>query len=107
MVCMPSQFWQLDLITLSLSTHHILSHLRLFGFFSLLLLDAHGHDTGSHAAHGPEGNISNTSKDVEAVPSEMTSAKTEVHQHPHMILDSVISQVIGVAILEFGVVLHR
>ncbi|KAJ3930695.1 MAG: ZIP-like iron-zinc transporter [Lentinula lateritia] len=68
--------------------------------------DAHGHDTGSHAAHGPEGNISNTSKDVEAVPSEMTSAKTEVHQHPHMILDSVISQVIGVAILEFGVVLH-
>ncbi|KAF8823554.1 hypothetical protein HHX47_DHR10000072 [Lentinula edodes] len=69
--------------------------------------NAHGHDTGSHAAHGPEGSISNISKDVEAVPSEMTSAKSEEHQHPQMVLDSAISQVIGVAILEFGVVLHR
>ncbi|KAJ3784167.1 ZIP-like iron-zinc transporter [Lentinula aff. detonsa] len=66
--------------------------------------DAHGHDTGSHAAHGPEGNISNTSKDVEASPSDMISSKSDEHQH--RVLDSAISQVIGVAILEFGVVLH-
>ncbi|KAJ4469860.1 ZIP-like iron-zinc transporter [Lentinula aciculospora] len=63
--------------------------------------DAHGHDTGSHAAHGPEGSISNVSKDVEA---SLSGATNEEYQH--RILDSAISQVIGVGILEFGVVLH-
>ncbi|KAJ3720587.1 ZIP-like iron-zinc transporter [Lentinula raphanica] len=67
--------------------------------------DAHGHDTGSHAAHGPEGNlVTTTSKDVEALPSE--TINESVHEHTHRVSDSAVSQVIGVAILEFGVVLH-
>ncbi|KAK0467205.1 Zinc/iron permease [Desarmillaria tabescens] len=50
--------------------------------------DAHGHLAGSHAAHGPEGN--STSR------INMNIA----------VLDSALTQIIGVAILEFGVALH-
>ncbi|KIK63353.1 hypothetical protein GYMLUDRAFT_72072 [Collybiopsis luxurians FD-317 M1] len=67
--------------------------------------DAHGHEIGSHAAHGPEGNMidSNAAKDVEAAAAPSESEK---HTHTHHMLDAAVSQIVGVAILEFGVVLH-
>ncbi|KAF9070007.1 ZIP-like iron-zinc transporter [Rhodocollybia butyracea] len=94
--------------------------------------DAHGHDIGSHAAHGPEGNMMDSAasstgavlEDVEAFPDSSSSVSQTMrphsekdqsgkeghHQQPsphsHQILDSAISQVVGVGILEFGVVLH-
>lgn len=70
--------------------------------------DAHGHNLGSHAAHGPEtdhgksGQIdSQKSVDIEqAVPEPK-------HAHGHGFEDTISTQIIGVGILEFGVVLHR
>ncbi|KAJ7599376.1 ZIP-like iron-zinc transporter [Mycena floridula] len=66
------------------------SRLARFG----LHYDVHGHVTGSHAAHGPEGTLpaKNSSSDIESM-----------YQAP---LDSAAAQIIGVAILEFGVALH-
>ncbi|KAF5371422.1 hypothetical protein D9757_009999 [Collybiopsis confluens] len=70
--------------------------------------DAHGHDSGSHTAHGPEGEMmtsNSSSKDVES--SGMSQdPQSETHQHSDSKLDSAVAQVIGVAVLEFGVVLH-
>jgi zinc transporter 1/2/3 len=71
--------------------------------------DAHGHSLGSHAAHGPEGVInpptrieSKTLDDVESAGSNPSQ-----HEHNHGFEDSMATQMIGIAILEFGVVLHR
>ncbi|KAK0202767.1 ZIP-like iron-zinc transporter [Desarmillaria ectypa] len=62
--------------------------------------DAHGHLAGSHAAHGPEGNIDDSK-------SKLSESDVDVEkQHGHRILDSALTQIIGVAILEFGVALH-
>jgi zinc transporter 1/2/3 len=58
--------------------------------------DAHGHAVDSYAAHGPE---TNNASDSEKGHLE----KTE----DHTIADSALAQIIGVAILEFGVLLHR
>ncbi|KAJ8082032.1 hypothetical protein PM082_007878 [Marasmius tenuissimus] len=79
--------------------------------------DHHGHDVGgAHAAHGPEGvhrNLSDSRverpnvdqvaeiKDVETA-SEASSLKATTRGA----LDNPLTQIIGVAILEFGVVLH-
>ncbi|KAF9007211.1 ZIP zinc/iron transport family [Cyathus striatus] len=67
--------------------------------------DPHGHGPGqnSHAAHGPEGNISNDpdgkkEKDIEEY------SESEVRASP-MTTDA-LGQVIGIAILEFGIALH-
>ncbi|KAF5355333.1 hypothetical protein D9758_006057 [Tetrapyrgos nigripes] len=64
--------------------------------------DAHGHDVGSHAAHGPESNVmvddASLEKDVEKSGSGNT--------HKHHLADSALAQIVGVAILEFGVALH-
>lgn len=94
--------------------------------------DAHGHDAGSHAAHGPEGRLAaSAEEDVEAMPekterslsredNEASVDDIEIHKRPqsnhrhhHHINEerggeshSSIGQVIGVAILEFGVILH-
>jgi len=59
--------------------------------------DPHGHGIGSHAAHGPEETFEdkNSASDLEA------SQITAVHFD-----DSAMAQVIGVFILEFGVLLH-
>ncbi|KAA1469105.1 ZIP-like iron-zinc transporter [Dentipellis sp. KUC8613] len=67
--------------------------------------DPHGHDVGSHAAHGPE--------------SSNRERERTAHEHQHRkgdeddddddesdMGDSATAQVIGIAILEFGVVLH-
>ncbi|PPQ62896.1 hypothetical protein CVT24_006294 [Panaeolus cyanescens] len=63
--------------------------------------DAHGHGPGSHAAHGPEGSFDDKSK------NDTNSSDVEVARTPtHPFQDSMTTQIIGVAILEFGVVLH-
>ncbi|KAE9392950.1 ZIP-like iron-zinc transporter [Gymnopus androsaceus JB14] len=70
--------------------------------------DAHGHDVGSHAAHGPEGDMidSTAARDLEASTADTVNSESEKHSHKHQVLDAAASQIIGVAILEFGVVLH-
>ncbi|KAJ8518573.1 hypothetical protein ONZ45_g4375 [Pleurotus djamor] len=61
--------------------------------------DPHGHGVGSHVPHGPEGEVAETKKsegheDVESA----NSFKTYTHD--------AMAQIIGIAILEFGIVLH-
>lgn len=75
--------------------------------------DPHGHGlaTGSHFAHGPEGRAGEESAkavdyDSEEGPSDLEKRGVQVHEHALM-SDSAIAQIIGVAILEFGVLLHR
>ncbi|KAL0566458.1 hypothetical protein V5O48_015552 [Marasmius crinis-equi] len=87
--------------------------------------DAHGHEAGgSHAAHGPEHrrpSVDDESKkpsqpsqdhdtqlrDVEAASiSTDDSSSATSKPHSHGILDNPLTQIIGIAILEFGVVLH-
>ncbi|KAG9312726.1 ZIP-like iron-zinc transporter [Chiua virens] len=57
--------------------------------------DAHGHGVGSHAAHGPEG----------AFEEQKSMATLETSPTNHFD-DSAAAQIIGVFILEFGVLLH-
>ncbi|KAJ7227835.1 ZIP-like iron-zinc transporter [Mycena haematopus] len=68
--------------------------------------DPHGHYTGSHAAHGPEG--------TQTPPKENGDVEEQRHDghhdHGHGALsvldDSASAQIVGIAILEFGVLLH-
>jgi solute carrier family 39 (zinc transporter), member 1/2/3 len=66
-------------------------------------IDTHGHRVGSHAAHGPEGDDQRSGDnnfekgDLESLPQNLNAT----------IDDSAAAQIIGVFILEFGVVLHR
>jgi solute carrier family 39 (zinc transporter), member 1/2/3 len=65
-------------------------------------LDAHGHRGGSHAAHGPEGILTKIGDE------EVNFDVENLRQHDHdSISDSASGKIIGVAILEFGVLLHR
>jgi zinc transporter 1/2/3 len=93
--------------------------------------DPHGHGVagGSHAAHGPEHytgtgtQSAQPSEDLESASGGSHSSTTEKdlekqaapsphddhHHHHHSssnVLDDPIPQIIGVAILEFGVLLH-
>ncbi|CAL1715470.1 unnamed protein product [Somion occarium] len=81
--------------------------------------DAHGHGVGSHAAHGPEsnrqlgGDSSNPQEiaQIEKFPTDVESNASQhkalaSHYDDHAVVDSAITQIIGVGILEFGVVLH-
>ncbi|KAG1811497.1 Zinc/iron permease [Suillus subaureus] len=61
--------------------------------------DAHGHGLGAHAAHGPEGGMPNDSNS-EKSKEDLESA------HDHQVDLGATGQVIGVFILEFGVLLH-
>ncbi|KAF8661365.1 hypothetical protein AX16_001459 [Volvariella volvacea WC 439] len=65
--------------------------------------DAHGHSLGSHAAHGPEG-LGSPDKKLD------TRSDEELHSHSDSHLTrvdgDVLTQIVGVAILEFGVALH-
>jgi solute carrier family 39 (zinc transporter), member 1/2/3 len=74
-----------------------------------LKIDAHGHGVGSVAAHGPEGddqrgleqtngNRSYEKKNIDDVESLQVARNMD---------DNAAAQIIGVMILEFGVVLHR
>lgn len=66
-------------------------------------LDTHGHQAGgNHLAHGPEG------VDIERPPLEAKGSHDSDHSHLSPKNDnSGLAQIIGVFILEFGVVLHR
>ena len=80
-------------------------------------IDPHGHHVGSYAAHGPEADseqdpTSGNSSDLEKV----TKVSDVGHAHHHVDTRKeksfqndvdAMAQLIGVAILEFGVVLHR
>jgi solute carrier family 39 (zinc transporter), member 1/2/3 len=89
--------------------------------------DAHGHGLGGHAAHGPEGtgtpanrpSNSDLELDVEKAdtkgqgPSTQSSSHSHSHTHSHShnhgsghLGDSALAQLVGIAILEFGVLLH-
>src|SRR5690242_15450940 len=78
--------------------------------------DAHGHGIGGHAAHGPEGVAeSGRATPIEDVDRQsdthMTEKKTGHGHHHHTrgphYDDSLVAQMVGVFILEFGVLLHR
>lgn len=80
-----------------------------------ILTDPHGHAAGgSHAAHGPEMNKNTTTPasgtedtvDQEKLRDE-ESASVVLHNDSGFVVDSPATQILGVAILEFGVVLHR
>ncbi|KAJ7210444.1 ZIP-like iron-zinc transporter [Mycena pura] len=66
--------------------------------------DPHGHHTGSHAAHGPEG------AQTPSTAHSDTEAQEHGHRHHHHgdghLDDSASAQIVGIAILEFGVLLH-
>lgn len=75
--------------------------------------DPHGHDMGgSHVAHGPEGRGGTVMSDAnDDVHSNEKGSKHDVEmsildKHPSSVVDSAATQIIGVAILEFGVLLH-
>ncbi|KAJ7278421.1 ZIP-like iron-zinc transporter [Mycena rebaudengoi] len=79
--------------------------------------DAHGHEVGSHAAHGPEGEASADDETSSASPHPPPPLPLQKHEHDddieaqharvrHSLDDSAAAQVIGIAILEFGVLLH-
>lgn len=71
-------------------------------------LDAHGHELGSHAAHGPEGVSGSKEAEASKLENDKSSDVESVPQtHNHIFDHNILTQVIGVGILEFGVVLHR
>lgn len=63
-------------------------------------VDTHGHNVGSHVSHGPEGELINEQEKTKADVESQSSGNP-------MYTESAMAQIIGVAILEFGVVLHR
>ncbi|KAJ7114145.1 ZIP-like iron-zinc transporter [Mycena crocata] len=63
--------------------------------------DAHGHNVGSHAAHGPER------ASTESPPAKHLADAEEQSEHDFLHMDhSAAAQIVGIAILEFGVLLH-
>jgi zinc transporter 1/2/3 len=85
---------------------HTLTHL------SLIFPDAHGHGHGSHAAHGPEGfhpGPEQQEPKPEASELEPSASQEDMEdlEKQKALLDNNAAQIIGVAILEFGVLLHR
>ncbi|KAJ7627119.1 Zinc/iron permease [Roridomyces roridus] len=59
--------------------------------------DAHGNSSGLHAAHGPEGSTDTSAK------GSSSDVERQLAQDD---TDSASAQIIGIAILEFGVLLH-
>ncbi|KAK0501471.1 Zinc/iron permease [Armillaria luteobubalina] len=70
--------------------------------------DAHGHLAGGHAAHGPEGDIAHHIELGNVSESKISASESDlgVEDQQHRVLNSAMTQIIGVAILEFGVTLH-
>ncbi|KAL6306140.1 Zinc/iron permease [Sparassis latifolia] len=83
--------------------------------------DAHGHDIGqhaSHAAHGPEMGVPSTSSVTGSVTMFADGGSEKDGQisraediesgssHLESVSDSPLAQIIGIGILEFGVLLH-
>ncbi|KAF8587582.1 ZIP-like iron-zinc transporter [Ramaria rubella] len=73
--------------------------------------DPHGHDLeseGSHAAHGPESQVPRGKSSINHHSSE-AAIPHQIHHDDAKnegVLDDAIAQVLGIAILEFGVVFH-
>ncbi|KAJ2930959.1 hypothetical protein H1R20_g6104, partial [Candolleomyces eurysporus] len=68
--------------------------------------DSHGHGIGAHAAHGPEGIVDTApSKEKSVEESSRSDLESAVNPHRTWSTDTT-TQIIGIAILEFGVVLH-
>ncbi|KAB5594798.1 Zinc-regulated transporter 1 [Ceratobasidium theobromae] len=69
--------------------------------------DNHGHahdSAGRHGAHGPETASPTTPSNPEKA---LTQSDSELgHAHQHVLTDSALAQILGVAILESGVVFH-
>ncbi|KAK0446900.1 ZIP zinc transporter-domain-containing protein [Armillaria borealis] len=69
--------------------------------------DAHGHQAGSYAAHGPEGNLAHQIEgNADESKLRISDSELDIEDQRHRALDSAMTQIIGVAILEFGVNLH-
>ncbi|KAJ6481225.1 ZIP-like iron-zinc transporter [Mycena vitilis] len=72
--------------------------------------DPHGHFTGSHAAHGPEGTQTPPKETTDLEEQRPDAHHHHDHHHQHGELthmdDSASAQIVGIAILEFGVLLH-
>ncbi|KZV66307.1 ZIP-like iron-zinc transporter [Peniophora sp. CONT] len=73
--------------------------------------DAHGHGLGSHAAHGPESSSHNhAGNDLEGQQQDSMTKKLDTEstssQESAEAMHSALAQIIGISILEFGVVLH-
>ncbi|KZP30637.1 ZIP-like iron-zinc transporter [Athelia psychrophila] len=74
--------------------------------------DPHGHMVGSHAAHGPEGNDNREAaqwsgpEDGPNTDGMQKLEDVETLHKPDTLDSGVAAQIIGVGILEFGVVLH-
>lgn len=62
--------------------------------------DPHGHDVGTVAAHGPEGDPVNQD-------SEKNISDVDSFDYENGLGNAAAAQILGVAILEFGVILHR
>ncbi|KAH7881966.1 ZIP-like iron-zinc transporter [Phlebopus sp. FC_14] len=68
--------------------------------------DAHGHGIGGHAAHGPEGSpVPRFAGDLESEKMELENDVEASHKGPRYD-SSALAQIVGVLILEFGVLLH-
>jgi|SRR6267142_1901033 len=77
-----------------------------------LPVDPHGHHVGSYAAHGPEGESGLDPASGDGPDPEKIEKFHTAHAHDHMDStfqtdETAMAQLIGVAILEFGVILHR
>ncbi|PIL25299.1 transporter [Ganoderma sinense ZZ0214-1] len=74
--------------------------------------DAHGHGLASHAAHGPETDRKQQRTAALASGGDEKGAVDADSEHDHAhdgqtaLGDSAAAQIIGIAILEFGVLLH-
>lgn len=69
----------------------------------MYISDPHGHNIGSQAAHGPEGALSEPAEKKDIASSGDNESINSVGPMD----DNALAQIVGVAILEFGVALHR
>lgn len=78
---------------------------QITAIFNVCTLDPHAHDLGTgHAAHGPE---SPSSEPTESKGGTESGGDIESVTLNRGFDDNAMAQIIGVAILEFGVALHR
>jgi zinc transporter 1/2/3 len=72
--------------------------------------DPHGHAHGSHAAHGPEGeqttSATHSGTPTDDIEKHLDQPLSAPPQDGSGFEDSLLTRIIGIAILEFGVVLH-
>jgi zinc transporter 1/2/3 len=72
----------------------------------IFLIDVHGHTHGGYVAHGPEAidrdRMQKSGTDIENIKHDSPSPR-----EADAIKDKALSQIIGVAVLESGIALHR